>query len=468
MRLTWCGLIEIASRIISSTYTLPLDKLEKAIHLSNWRTALHFGGVAWTLLILWLLVRWGLGEGVGGWAASLTQSAWLRGFLVVPVWLALFSLIGLPIEAASHAVSLHYGLSIQQWTGWFRDWSLSSLLLILFGTLALACLYALIRHSPRRWWLWFWLITIPVEVLGIYALPVFIDPLFNHFSPLEKSDPALVEQLERVAAKGGIDIPPSRMFLMDASAKSTGVNAYVTGFGSSKRIVVWDTTLKLASTDEILFIYGHEQGHYVLRHIVKGLIFSAVLIFVFYWIAYRLLRWMVTRYGDTWRIRSVDDWASVGLVLLLMTLLSFLAEPIGNAFSRRIEHQADVYGQEVIHGLVADPQQIATQDFQHLGEIWLENPSPNKFVEWWTYSHPSTSERKRFAAGYDPWVIGNEPRYFRKEFACRRIKRRHSDDQRKEESMRCSISRAVSSFLQESIKGLCRGRHSLDSLLRSE
>lgn len=407
-------MIEAAGRAISSTYTLPPDKLEKAIHLSRWHTALHFGGVAWTVLILWLLVRWGFGERVSRWAARVTPRAWLQGFLVAPIWLVGLLLIGLPEGAISHAVSLHYGLSIQPWLGWLGDWALFSLLLLLFGTLALSCVYALMRHSPRRWWLWFWVITLPVEVLGIFVVPVLIDPLFNHFSPLEKSDPALVAQLERVVARGGIDIPPSRMYVMDASAKSTGVNAYVTGFGSSKRIVVWDTTLKLVSTDEILFIYGHEQGHYVLRHIAKGLIFSAVLIFVFYWIAYRLLGWLVRRCGRAWRIPSIDDWASAGLVLLLMTVLSFVSEPMGNAFSRMIEDQADVYGQEVIQGLVADPQQVAAEDFQRLGEIWLDNPSPNRFVVWWTYSHPPTSERMRFAAGYDPWVDGREPRYFRK------------------------------------------------------
>jgi Zn-dependent protease with chaperone function len=97
-----------------------------------------------------------------------------------------------------------------------------------------------------------------------------------------------------------------------------------------------------------------------------------------------------------------------------MTLLNFIAEPIGNAFSRRIEHQADVYGQEVIHGLVADPQQVAVENFQRLGEVWLENPSPNRLVEWWTYTHPSISERLEFAETYDPWVEGKEPRYFKK------------------------------------------------------
>lgn len=407
-------MIDPAGRVISSTYTLPPDKLEKAIQLSHWHTALYFGGVAWTVLILWLLVRWGFGDRVSRWAASVTSKAWLQGFLVAPIWLIALLLIELPQSALSHAVSLHYGLSIQSWTGWFGDWALYSLLLLLIGTLALSCLYALMRHSRRRWWLWFWVITLPMEVLGVFAVPVLIDPLFDHYLSLEKHDPALVAQLERVVARGGIDIPPSRMYVMDASAKSTGVNAYVTGFGTSKRIVVWDTTLKQIPTDEILFVYGHEQGHYVLRHIVKGLIFSAVLIFVFYWIAYRLLGWLVRRCGNAWRIRSVADWASVGLVLLLMTVLSFVSEPMANAFSRMGEHQADIYGQEVIHGLVANPQRVATEDFQRLGEIWLDNPSPNPFVVWWTYSHPSTSERMRFAAGYDPWAEGRESRYFRK------------------------------------------------------
>jgi Zn-dependent protease with chaperone function len=344
----------------------------------------------------------------------MTGKVWLQGFLVAPFWLLVLALIGLPAAAISHAVNVHYGLSVQHWGSWFRDWGLATLLTIVFGTIVLSILYALMRHSPKRWWLWFWVLTLPAEVFVIFAVPVFIDPLFNHFELLAKQSPVLVEQLERVVARGGMEIPPSRMFVMDASAKSTGVNAYVTGFGASKRVVVWDNTLKLASTDDILFIYGHEQGHYVLHHIVKGLAFIAALTLVFYWIAYWFLLRLTQRNGAAWRISSVADWSSLGLVLLLVTVLSFVADPMGNAFSRGIEHEADVYGQEVIHGLVVDPQQVAAKDFQLLGEIWLDDPSPNKFVEWWTYSHPSLRERMEFAAGYDPWVAGREPRYFRK------------------------------------------------------
>jgi STE24 endopeptidase len=160
--------------------------------------------------------------------------------------------------------------------------------------------------------------------------------------------------------------------------------------------------------DEILAVYGHEQGHYVLEHIQKGLLFSAAALLVFFWIGYRAMRWLVGRSGH---ISGVDDWASVGLLLLVFTVLSFLGEPVGNAFSRWEEHQADVYGQEVIHGLVSDPQATMARSFQRLGELWLDNPEPNRFLVWWTYSHPPTSDRLDFAAHYDPWQPGKHPRF---------------------------------------------------------
>jgi Zn-dependent protease with chaperone function len=149
----------------------------------------------------------------------------------------------------------------------------------------------------------------------------------------------------------------------------------------------------------------------VLHHIAKGLVFYGALLLAAYWLMDRLMRGLIRRYGARWRVFAVEDWASVGLLLLLAMVLGFFAEPVGNAFSRWEEHQADVYGQEVIHGLVADPRQTALDSFQRLGEIWLDNPSPNPFVEFWTYSHPSTGERMEFAAHYDPWQPGRKPEF---------------------------------------------------------
>lgn len=403
-------LLDAAAKAV---YTLPPDKLAKAIHLFHARTLAHFGDTAWTILALWLLVRWGAGERIREWAARFSSREWVRGFLVAPVWLLILSLLGLPVELMMHRVYRAYGISVESWGMWIGDFTKSTALTVVLGTLTLAVLYALMRHYPKRWWLWFWLLALPVEVIGVYAVPVFIDPLFNHFSPLAQADPALVPQLERVAGRGGLNIPPSRMFVMDASQRYTAPNAYVTGFGASKRIVVWDTTIEKVPQDEILAVYGHEQGHYVLEHIQKGIELSAALMLAGFWLAYLAMRWLVQRHGPAWRIRAVDDWSSLGLLLLVVTVLSFLAEPIGNAFSRWEEHAADVYGQEVIHGLVPDAQGAMVRSFQRLGEMWLDAPDPNPFVVFWTYSHPTTASRLEFAAHYDPWAKGENPKYVR-------------------------------------------------------
>ena len=392
-------------------YTLPPDKLAKAIHLYHARTLAHFGDTAWMILALWLLVRWGAGARIRDWAARCSEKKWVQGFLVAPVWLLILSVLGLPVSVMMHRVNLEYGISIEGWGMWLADFAKGTALTLVFGTLALGVLYALMRRSPRRWWVWFWLLAVPVEVASVWAVPVLIDPLFNHFSPLAQADPALVPQLERVAERGGLSIPPSRMFVMDASQRYTAPNAYVTGFGGSKRIVVWDTTIKNVPQDEILAVYGHEQGHYVLEHIQKGIVFSAALMLLGLWMMDWLMRWLVRRYGAQWRIAAIDDWASLGLLLLVITVLGFLAEPIGNAFSRWEEHQADVYGQEVIHGLVPDAQGATVRSFQRLGEMWLDVPDPNPFVVFWTYSHPPTAEREAFAVAYDPWGTGQKPKY---------------------------------------------------------
>jgi Zn-dependent protease with chaperone function len=403
-----------AMALAAPVCAMPPDKLAKAVALSHWSTGLYFGGTAWLLLALWLLLRLRAGSAIARLGRRVSPRAWMQGLVVAPVWMVVLAALGLPGAVIGHHVGLHFGLSVEPWAAWWADWSKSLALNMAVGTLVLGVLFALMRRTPRRWWVWFWIFTIPVEVLGVFAAPLVVDPLFNHFSPLEKSDPALVDQLERVAAKGGLHIPPDRIFLMDASRKVTGPNAYVTGIGASKRIVVWDTTIREETPNEILFTYGHEQGHYVLHHIPKGIAFSIPVILFFYWVGFRLMQWLVRRRGDAWGIEAVGSWSSVGLALLLLVALSFLSAPVANAFSRHIEHQADVYGQEVIHGLVPSARTAAVDSFCSDARLWLDNPRPNSFVEFWTYSHPPTEQRAEFAEHYDPWLPGSEPKYFKK------------------------------------------------------
>src|SRR5208282_1806750 len=141
-------------------------------------------------------------------------------------------------------------------------------------------LYAVIRRSPRRWWLYFWLATLPMIAVVMYLEPMIIEPMFYRFEPLSATHPALVDQLEGLVARAGLSIPRDRMFEMKASEKLNSLNAYISGFGGSKRVVVWDTTLQKLTTPETLFVFGHEMGHYVLGHIRDSLIWLALLLLV--------------------------------------------------------------------------------------------------------------------------------------------------------------------------------------------
>jgi len=223
----------------------------------------------------------------------------------------------------------------------------------------------LVRKSPRGWWLWFWAAAVPIQVFIVFIAPVSIAPLSYDFEPLAQSNPALVAQLERVVEHGGLRIPHERIYLMKASDKVVNLNAYVAGIGARKRIVVWDNTLKRATPDEIAFIFGHEMGHYVLHHVLLGLALNFLLQLVIVWAGYHAQDWLIARFGRVWRIPDAGDWAAFAVLTLLFFVLSFVAEPVKSGIGRAIEHSADVYGQEAIHGIVADPQQTARRHFKN-------------------------------------------------------------------------------------------------------
>jgi Zn-dependent protease with chaperone function len=184
---------------------------------------------------------------------------------------------------------------------------------------------------------------------------------------------------------------------MHASDKVTTYNAYVTGFGKTKRIVVWDTTARDLTRPQVLFIFGHEMGHYVLHHIYLGLAYSALLLFAGFWLTQRLSQAAIARFGHRWQIRTLADWSSLPLLILVAGLLSFFGEPLANTFSRWEEHQADIYGLNVTRPVTNDSGQIAAQAFQLLGEKSYSYPNPSPALVFWSYSHPPIAQRIHFA-----------------------------------------------------------------------
>ena len=408
------GAADSERRSTQSEYRLSPEREKLAVTLAHKRIALDLLATVWGIAQLWLLLSLGVAARMRDLSARVSRWRWVHGVVFVSGLLLVMTLLDLPLSMVGHHISVEYGQSVQHWPGWMEDKGKGFGLTLVVGVpLALGLFYC-IRRSPRRWWLWIWVPSVVIAVFGVFVAPVLVDPLFDKFTPLVQSDPALVQRLEQVVQRGGISIPPDRMFLMQASAKFTGLNAYVTGLGSSKRVVVWDTTVAKASPDDISFIFGHEMGHYVLNHIYLGLAFTALLLLVCYWVGYHGLQWLLMRNSGRWRVSGQEDWAALVVILLVVSVLSFSIEPVANGFSRWEEHAADVYGQEAIHGIVPHPRETAVRSFQELGDQSLDEPDPNPLLEFWMYSHPSISHRVAFAASYNPWEAGRHPRYFRK------------------------------------------------------
>jgi STE24 endopeptidase len=391
---------------IVTGYTLPPDRYKKARDLGRIEFRLQIVDVLYGLLVLWLILQWNIAPKYRDWAEKASAKRILQALVFGPLIILTMDLFNLPTEIYGHWVSRSYGLSVQQWGSWAWDQTKGEAVSIIGGTILLMILYAVIRKSPRRWWLYFWAVSLPIVVFVIFLEPLVVDPLFHKFEPLAKKDPALTAALEQMVQRTGKEIPPQRMFWMGAAQKSTAIDAYVTGVGGSKRIVVWDTTIADLTQPEIVFVTGHEMGHYVLNHIPKGIAFYSVFLIIAFYFGCLSIGWMLGKRGSKWAIRDVADWASLPALLLLLSTFSIVADPITNAFSRHIEHQADQYGLEVTHGLTPDATQVAARAFETLGKIDLADPDPNPVDVFLFYTHPTIADRIRFTLTYDPWAEG--------------------------------------------------------------
>jgi STE24 endopeptidase len=395
----------------TTEYTLPPEKLAKSKALYDLRGKLRIIGTLYGLLILWAFLQFGVAVKFRNLAQAVSSRRVVQALVFVPLLLLTITVLQLPLDVYQQSISRAYGLSVQGWGSWFGDVAKGFVISLIIFTLALWLVTILIRVSPRRWWFYTWLVAVPFLVFLIFIAPIVIDPLFNKFEPLDKTNPQLVTAIEKVTTRGGLQIPRDRMFLMKASEKVTTLNAYVTGFGPSKRVVVWDTTIQKATTPETLFVFGHEMGHYVLNHIVIGIAATAVGLFFGFWLLYRISLWAFARFRERWQMHELWDWAAVPMLLLIFSLLSAVTDPIGNGISRQLEHNADVYGLEVTHGINPNPQQAAAHAFQLLGELSLSYPYPSRFVIFWYYDHPAIPDRVKFASQYDPWGKGQPTKY---------------------------------------------------------
>ena len=337
-----------------------------------------------------MATRWG-----GHWLPALMLYALL--FTVTT------ALLTLPLTYYEGFVRQHvYGLSNQSWGKWAGDWLKGVALSALALALVLWIPYLLLRRSPRRWWLYAGLATIPITTFTLVISPVWIDPLFNDFGPMK--DQALESRILKLAERAGI--PGSRVYQVNKSVDTKTVSAYVTGFGATKRIVLWDTALEKLEPDQVAFVVAHEMGHFVLRHVLALIGVATVLVTGSLYVVHRLAGRLIARFSHRFGFNQLSDTASLPLLLLLGGAVSFLATPLVLAFSRHQEHEADRFALE----LTRDNQAGATT-FVRLQQENLNVPRPGRLHLLWRGSHPSLGDRVDFANRYRPWEKGEKLRY---------------------------------------------------------
>jgi Zn-dependent protease with chaperone function len=388
-------------------YVLTPEKRAKAIAYSRAQYLLYFAGIALSLAIYGFFWRIGFAVLLREWVRRVSARRFVQCVIFAPLFLAAVRVLEFPLHYYwGFTLEHHYDLSTQGFGSWMADWAKDLGLTAVAGIILVWVFCSLVRRSPRRWWLYFWLASIPITLAFILIEPCVVEPLFYHFTPLEKTQPALTDRIEKMLGHAGLTIPRSRIYEMNASAKTRLVNAYVSGLGSSKRVVVWDTTLKKLNSDQTLLVLGHEAGHYALHHIPKEFALDETLFLVLFYVGFVVLNGIVEREGVRTVVEGAGDLASLPIVLLVLTVLVFVASPALNGISRHYEHQADQFGLEVAYGIVVDPNTADVHSFQISGEEDLEDPDPNPFVRFWLYTHPPLEERIRFAASYRPWAEG--------------------------------------------------------------
>ena len=308
---------------------------------------------------------------------------WLTQVLVgVPALVLVGRLVTLPVAVYAETVRHRYGLSTRGWGLWLRDVAVSVGIGAVLTTFVVLAFLWLARRAPRVWWAWAGGAAAALVVIGSFLYPVVIEPAFNQFESLPAGE--LRSDLLALAEKNGT--PVQDVLVSDASRRTTALNAYVSGFGSTRRIVVYDTVLAELPDEEIESIVAHELGHVATDDVLTGTLMGALgagaAVALLGW----LLSWtpLLRRAGA----ESPGDPRVVPLLLLLVGMAGLLATPVQNLVSRQIEARADLRALE----LTGDAEAFIGMQ-RRLAATNLGDPDPPAAWHWYFGSHPTAAQR---------------------------------------------------------------------------
>ncbi|WP_353508333.1 M48 family metallopeptidase [Intrasporangium sp.] len=369
---------------------LPADMVAKGRALHASLRPSTYGSLLAGLVAPLLLGFTPAGAEIVAWAAQPFGGHWLAeallGGLLV---LMLVSVVSLPFGAWRYTVLRHYGLSTQSWGGWAVDVLKSSAVGAVISAVVLAGFYTVTHAAPDWWWAFGALGAAVAVVLLSFVFPVVVEPLFNTFAPMP--DGPLRDELVALAARDGM--PVKEVLVADASRRTTGLNAYVSGLGATRRIVVYDTLLREAPPDEVRSVVAHELGHAKDRDPELGALLGAIGAAAAVVALYLLGHWdaLLRRAG----VDSIGSPRAIGLVLAVMVVAGLVMDPAMNLASRRIEARADQHALR----LTGDPAAFVAMQLR-LAEVNIADVHPSR-VEYVLFaSHPDTVER--VAAAREP------------------------------------------------------------------
>ncbi|HXF67925.1 MAG TPA: M48 family metallopeptidase, partial [Burkholderiales bacterium] len=317
---------------------VPLAAHRKAADYTIARTRLAMAAIATeTAVLLWLTFGGAL-SWLDGIAAAWFAQGIARGLALLALTVALMTLIELPFGLyRTFVIEARFGFNRMTPGLYFLDLAKSVVLAAALGLPLAAAVLALMAHAGEAWWLWAWAVWVAFNLFMVAAYPTWIAPLFNRFTPLE--DPELRQRVERLLARCGFKV--KGLMVMDGSRRSTHGNAYFTGFGAAKRIVLFDTLLARLDPPEVEAVLAHELGHFRLRHVAKRLLWLAALSFALAWLLGYLARapWFYAGLGVT----APSDAAALILFAIALPPFTLPLAPLAAWYSRRHEFEADAY-----------------------------------------------------------------------------------------------------------------------------
>lgn len=344
---------------------------------------LQLWGLLYGLAVAVILLRGRLSQRMRDLAERITRRVWLQTLLYGAFWLVAAFLLGLPLTIYVDFVREHqYALATQDFGAWFADRLKGLAVSLIIGAPVIALLYSAVRRAGARWWLWAGGGAFVLIIFSTMLAPVFVDPLFNDYKPLRAGDAR--EAILSIARAN--QIPSDNVVEFDASRQTTRISANVSGFLNTTRIALNDNLLEKTSLPEIKAVMGHEMGHYVLNHGLRGTVYFTLVIAFGFWVVHRLFDAALARWGARLGLRGRADPAALPLAVAILSLYFFVATPLLNSIVRQMETEADAFGLNAArepNGFAMAAMRLST----------YRKIKPGPLEEMFFYDHPSGYQR---------------------------------------------------------------------------